>query len=125
MRTSETIGDAGPPRTDRARYAAALAAADDPELVFGPVLRTFRHLRAAVCSGDHAAAAIAARELELRCLQLCVCPAASAVAADDRRRVGDIIAGWAWPRRPALAAVLEASRAVEMRRWGGEVAGEA
>lgn len=125
MSPSGPIGDAGPSGADRERYAAALEAAADPELVFSAVSTTFKRLRVVVCAGDLAAGALAAHELELHCLQLCVAPPASAVAADDRRRVAQVIIGWAWPRRPALAAVLEAAIAGETRRWGAEVAGEA
>ncbi len=102
-------GDGGPSAADRGRYAAALAAAADPERVFALLLRAFERLRVAVCAGDPADGALVARELELHCLQLCVAPPASAVAADHRRRVAQVIIGWAWPRRPALAAVLEAA----------------
>ncbi|WP_237479381.1 hypothetical protein [Lichenibacterium dinghuense] len=116
---------AGPTARDRDRYAAALAGAADPELLFGPVLASFRRLTVAVSAGDRAVAARAAVVLERACLALCVVPAASAAAADDRRRVANIVAAWAWPRRPALAAVLAAGGAQEARRWGGEVAGEA
>jgi hypothetical protein len=31
--------------------------------------------------------------------------------------------GWAWPRDPALGAVLDAARRAESAAWGGEVAG--
>ncbi len=125
MSRGASTADGSPNAADRGRYAAALAAAADPGRMFDPLLRAFRRLRAAVCVGDLAAGALAARELELHGLQLCVAPAASAVAADDRRRVEAIIIGWAGPRRPALAAVLEADTEREARRWGGAVAGEA
>ena len=110
---------------DRARYAAVRAAAADPELLFGSALDAFHLLHAAVRASERAAAALATAEVESLCLALCASRAASARAADDRHRFLQIIIGWAWPRRPALAAALEASCAAEMGRWGGEVAGEA
>lgn len=125
MSQDEPIGDDGPSVADRNRYAAALAAAADPELTFGPIHSSFKRLEAAVCAGELATGAPAACDLELHSLQLCVAPAVSAVAADNRRRVAVIIAGWAWPRRPALAASLELNTKQEARRWGGPVAGEA
>ena len=125
MSRGTPIGDGGPSGADRERYAAALAAVINPELVFSAVSATFKRLRIVVCAGDLADGALIARELELHCLQLCVAPPASAVAADHRRRVAQVIIGWAWPRRPALATVLEAAIAGETRRWGAEVASEA
>ena len=125
MSRDEPTGGDGPSVADRDRYAAALKAAADPELTFGPIHSSLKRLEAAVCAGELAAGALAARDLELHSLQLCVAPAVSAVAADNRRRVAVIIAGWAWPRRPALAASLELNTKQEARRWGGPVAGEA
>lgn len=125
MSRGEPMAGDGSDAADRARHAAALAAEADPELAFGPVLVAFERMKLAVCAGDLAAGALAARELEICCLALCVAPAASAAAADDRRGVMKIIVGWAWPRRPALAAVLEVNIAEEARRWGGAVAGRA
>ena len=110
---------------DLTRYRAALAAADDPELVLGPVTDAFSDLHELVCAGDQLAASGAAIAVQDLCLQACVGPAASAEAADDKVQVLTIILRWAWPRAPATAAVLEAARAQELQRWGGEVRGRA
>jgi hypothetical protein len=56
------------------------------------------------------------------CLRLCVSPATSALAADDKTRFLALMVGWAWPRDPALGAVLDAARQAESAAWGEEIA---
>ncbi len=107
------------------RYIAAAAAADDPESVLGPATEVFGDLYELVRAGDRLAARGAAIVVQDLCLQACIAPAASAEAADDRIRFLAIMRHWAWTRAPAIAAVLEAARAQEFQRWGGEVSGEA
>ena len=119
------IGATEPSAVDLARYAAALAAADDPELVFDFLTDAFVDLYELVCAGDRLAASGAAITVQNLCLQACVVPAASVEAADDKVRVLAIVLKWVWPRAPATAAVLEAARAQELQRWGGEVRGRA
>lgn len=119
------IGATEPSDVDLARYRAALAAADDPELVFGPLTDAFQDLYVLVCAGDRLAASGAATTVQDLCLQACVVPAFSAEMADDKVRVLAIVLRWAWPRVPALAAVLETARAQELERWGGDVSGRA
>ena len=119
------ISATGPSAVDLARYAAALAAADDLELVFDPLTDAFGDLYELVCAGDRLAASGAALTIQNLCLQACVVPAASAEAADDKIRVLAIAIRWAWSRVPALAAVLEATIAQDRERWGGDVSGRA
>ena len=107
-----------PSAADLARYAAAAAAVADPERVLGPASVAFRTLYEAVRAGDGSAARAASLAVQDHCLQLCAAPATSARAADDKVRFLTIIIGWAWPRAPAVAAVLEASCAQELARWG-------
>ena len=57
------------------------------------------------------------------CLRLCASPSTSALAADDKTRFLGLIVGWAWPRDPALGAVLDAARRAESAAWGEEIAG--
>ena len=107
------------------RYASAAAAADDPESVLDAITGRFRDLTKLVRAGDRRAAKGAVIAVLDLCLQACVVASASAEAADDKVRVLTIIVGWAWPRAPATAAVLEAARAQEVQTWGGEVNGTA
>ena len=108
---------------DLARYAAAAAAADDPEQVLGPVTAIFGDLHRLVQAGDRLAADGASLAVQDLGLQLCASEAASARAGDDKCRVLAIIASWAWPRTAAVGAVLAESHAWEMRRWGQAVEG--
>ena len=118
-------GATEPLAVDLGRYTAARVAADDPELVLGPLTDAFGDLYYLVRAGDRLAASGAAITVQDLCLQACVVPAASAEAADDKIRVLAIILGWAWSRVPALAAVLEAAIAQERERWGGDASGRA
>lgn len=106
-----------PSAADLARYAAVAAAADDPERVLGPATDAFRDLHDLVHAGDRVAAAGAAIMVQDLCLQTGVTLAGSATAAENKVRFLAILQGWAWPRAPAVGAVLEASRAQELRRW--------
>ena len=112
------IGEIALPAADMARYAAAAGAADDPERILGPATGTFRALYEAVRAGDRRSAGVAALAVQDLCLTLCASTATSARASDDKVRFLAIILAWARPRVPAVAAVLEVSRAQEMRRWG-------
>ncbi len=107
------IADAG-----ISRFAAATAAAGDPERVMEAAGAAFVDLHALVRRGDTMAAAGAAITIQDLCLRLCVAPAGSARASDDKRRFLAIIIRWAWARDPAVAAVLEEKRQQELRRWG-------
>ena len=103
---------------DISRFAAATAAAGDPERVMEAAGAAFVDLHALVRRGDTMAAAGAAITIQDLCLRLCVAPAGSARASDDKRRFLAIIIRWAWARVPAVAAVLEENRQQELRRWG-------
>ena len=118
-------GATEPSAVDLARYTAARVAADDPELVLGPLTDAFGDLYCLVRVGDRLAACGAAIKVQNLSLQACVTPAASAEAADDKIRALAIVLGWAWSRVPALAAVLKAAMAQEGERWGGDVSGRA
>lgn len=123
----------GPPRriapapapADTTRYAAALAAAADPNGVMDGATERFRDMARSAAAGDRPAVLAAADGVAESCLRLCAAPAASPGAAENKVRFLDIMAGWAWPRRPALAAILDAAREAERRAWGGDVAGVA
>ena len=122
-RNTDPWAAAPPPAGDPARSPPAAAAADDPERVLGPATVAFRALYGAVCDGDGSAASAASLVIQDLCLQLCAGPVTSARAADDKARFLKIVIGWAWPRVPAVAAVLAASREWELRRWGQAVEG--
>ena len=106
---------------DLARYAAA-AAADDLEAVMKAAAEEFRDMTVlVVLHGDHVAAAGAAIAVQDAALQLCVSPAPSEKAADDRYRFLSILLEWAWPRAPAVAATLEACRRRDRALWGNNM----
>ena len=103
---------------DLVRYAAAAAAADDHEQTFGPAAAAFCDIRPLLLAGDRRAAdgaSIAAQDL---CLQLCASMADSVRASSHKCSFLETMIGWAWPRAPAVGAVLDASRAGELARWG-------
>ena len=96
-----------------ARYAEAAAAADDP----GVAMDAGTDLSAALATltrlGDRVAAAGAAVAVGDVCLRLCASLATSALAADDKARFLTLMVGWAWPRHPALGAMLDEARRTE------------
>ena len=107
---------------DLARYAAAAAAADDPEPLMEVAEAAFRDMTVlTILHGDRVAAAGAAIVVQDAALQLCVSPAASEKAADDRYRFLSILLEWAWPRAPAVAATLEACRRRDRALWGNNM----
>ena len=110
---------------DMARYAAAVAAAADPNGVMDAVTEQFRDLARLTAAGDRLAVLGATNRVSEGCLRLCAVPAASSAAAEDKARFLAIMAGWAWPRRPALAAIIDAAREAERQSWGGDVTGTA
>ncbi len=115
---TQSTGDAGLSALDLARYHAAAAAADDPETLMGATEAAFEDLFALTSAGDLSSAAGAAIVVQDRCLAICASQSTSARAGDDKARFLGIIARWAFPRSPAVAAVLEAARQDEIRRWG-------
>ena len=74
-----------------------------------------------VLHGDHVAAAGAAIVVQDLALQICVSPAVSEKAADDRHRFLSILLDWAWPRAPAVAAAIEASCRSDRTLWGADI----
>lgn len=108
-----------------ARYAEAAAAADDSGAVMDAGTDLFAALATLTRLGDRVAAAGAAVAVGDACLLLCASPATSAVAADDKARFLALMVGWAWPRHPALGAVLDAARGLELAAWGDDVVGAA
>ena len=107
---------------DLAGYAAAAAAADDPETVMQAGEDAFRDMtRLTILDGDRVAAAGAAIAVQNAALQLCVSPATSKKAADDRYRFLATLVDWAWPRAPAVAAALEVCRRVDRSLWGDDI----
>ena len=110
-------GDHGVPASDMERYRAVAARAGDPERLMEEAQWAFSDLMTLTNAGDRSAAAGAAISVLDRCLELCAAPSTTARAADDKRRFLRIIARWAFARSPAVAAVLEAARRDEERRW--------
>ena len=105
-----------------ARYVEAAATADDPGAVMDAATDAFAAMTALARQGDRVAMAGAAVAVGDVCLRLCVSPATEAGAADDKARFLALMVGWAWPRDPALGAVLDAARRAESAAWGEEIA---
>ena len=116
---------ATPSHADLERYDAAVAAAADPNSVMDTSTALFRTMARLTASGDHPAALGAANGVAEDCLRLCAVQAASSVAADDKIRFLTIMARWAWPRRPALAAVFDAAGEAERLAWGLDITSSA
>lgn len=117
-------GRASEPSTDdRARYAAARAAADHPNGVMDRATLAFSAMAAAAAARDGRGIKIHADEVVDLTLQLCAAPAVSAQAAGDKARFLILIVDWLARRRPATAALLAAARDCELAIWGGAEAG--
>lgn len=114
-----------PAPADVARYAAAVAAAADPDGTMDRATERFRDMAHLTDVGDRLTALGAANGVAEDCLRLCAVPAATASAAENKIRFLAIMSGWAWPRRPALAAIIDAAREAERRAWGGDLTGAA
>lgn len=107
---------------DRARYAAAAAAADDPNGVMDRATASFSAMAAAAAAGDRCGIAEHADQVVDLTLQLCAAPATSARSARNKARFLYMISDWLVRRRPATA-LLNAARDRELAVWGGETAG--
>lgn len=113
---------ASEPSTDeRARYAAACAAADHPNEVMDRATLAFSAMAAA--ARDRRGITIHADEVVDLTLQLCAAPAVSAQAAGDKARFLILIVDWLARRRPATAALLAAARDCELAIWGEDASG--
>ena len=110
---------------DMARYAAAVAAAADPNSVMDVATAQFRDMARLAAAGDRLAVLGAVNGVAEGCLRLCAVPAASPATAENKVRFLTIMAGWAWPRLPALAAIIDVAREAERQAWGGDVGGAA
>ena len=104
-----------------ARYAAALAAAADPNRVMDDAADLFRDMAVLARAGDRQAVSGAAIATGDACLRLCATLADSALAAENKVRFLRIVVGWAWVREPALGAVMEASIQADRRAWGDDL----
>ncbi len=101
---------------DVARFTAAAEAR--PDSLMDSATDAFAIMAAAAAQGARDAAAAAAVVVGDTCLQICVSPAATWRAAESKVRFLGIMIPWAWPRYPALGAVLDASRRAESEAWG-------
>ena len=100
---------------DAARFTAATEArlAD----LMDSATRAFAIMATAERRGNRdgvAASAIVASET---CLQVCVITATAWQEAETKAAFLSLMLGWAWPRHPALGAVLEAARRAEAVTW--------
>ncbi|MGI4765015.1 MAG: hypothetical protein ACRYGP_08110 [Janthinobacterium lividum] len=85
--------------------AAAEARADD---LMDSATASFRAMVTAAREGDRDGVAASAVVVADTCLQVCVIPAKTWEGADNKARFLRLMIPWAWPRHPALGAVLEA-----------------
>ncbi len=99
-----------PSPADMARYEGAVGAAANPDSVMDGVTARFRDMGRLAAAGERLALLGAANGDAEACLRLSVVPTTSSTAADSKVRFLAIMAGWAWLRRPALAAILDVAR---------------
>ena len=100
---------------DVARFTATAEANPDDLMDSATVI--FRAMATAAREGDRAGVAASAVVVADTCLQVCVSQAATWRAAESKVRFLGIMISWAWPRHPALGAVLEAARRAESETW--------
>ena len=101
---------------DIARFTAAAEAC--PDDLMDSATAIFRAMATAERQGDRGGVSASAVVVADTCLQVCVSQAATWRAAESKVRFLGIMIPWAWPRHPALGAVLEASRRAEAAAWG-------
>ncbi len=77
----------------------------------------FRAMTTAAREGDRDGMAASAVVVADTCLQICASPAKTWEAAENKTRFLRLMIPWAWPRHPALGAVLEAARRAEAEVW--------
>lgn len=99
------------------RFAAAMAAAGDPAALMDAATLKFQTLRSLLSAGDCEGLAEAARLVGDDCLRLCVVPANCERSAGEKVGFLRIMSRWAWSRRPALAAIMDAAIEAECRAW--------
>ncbi len=100
---------------DVARFTAAAEARPDDLMESAGV--AFAAMATAERQNDRDGVAKSAVVVADTCLQVCVSPAATWRAAENKVRFLGIMIPWAWPRHPALGAVLEAARRAESEAW--------
>ena len=100
---------------DIARFTAAARARSDD--LMDSATAIFRAMTTAAREGDRDGVAASAVVVADTSLQLCVSPATTREGAEDKARFLRLMVGWAWPRHPALGAVLEAARRAEAEVW--------
>ena len=96
---------------DIARFTAAAEAR--PDDLMDSAGAAFTAMAAAGRQGDRDGVAASAIVVADTCLQVCVSPAATWRAAESKVRFLGIMIPWAWPRHPALGAMLDAARRAE------------
>ncbi len=101
---------------DVARFTAAAEA--NPDDLMDSAGAVFKAMAAAERQADRDGVAASAIVVADTCLQLCVSPATTWRAAENKVRFLGIMIPWAWPRHPALGDVMEASRRAESDAWG-------
>ena len=79
--------------------------------------RAFAIMATAERRGDRDGVAASAIVASDTCLQVCVITATTWQEAETKAAFLSLMLGWAWPRHPALGAVMEASRRVEADAW--------
>ena len=100
---------------DIERFTAAARAR--PGDLMDSATAAFAAMTAAERQGDRDGVAASAVVVGNTCLQVCVSQATTWEAAENKTRFLRLMVGWAWPREPALGAVLEAARRAEVDLW--------
>ena len=102
-----------PDDVERFTAAAEAALAD----LMDSAATAFKAMAAAARHGERDGMAMSSVVVGDTCLQLCLIPAATWQEADSKVRFLGVMLPWAWPRHPALGAVLEAARRAESAAW--------
>ncbi|MGI4765264.1 MAG: hypothetical protein ACRYGP_09420 [Janthinobacterium lividum] len=100
---------------DIARFTAAAEAR--PNDLMDSATEAFRAMATAAREGDRDGVAASAIVVGDTCLQICVSPTTTWEGADNKARFLRLMSPWAWPRHPALGAVLEVARRAEAEVW--------
>ena len=100
---------------DVKRFTAAAEAR--PKDLMESASVAFRAMATAAREGDHDGVTASAIVIADTLLQVCVITATNWQEADTKAAFLNLMMGWAWPRHPALGAVLEAARRAESVEW--------
>ncbi len=103
---------------DVQRFAAAAEAR--PDDLMDSATTAFAAMATAARQGNRDCVAASAVAVGDTCLQVCGLRAETQRQAENKIRFLGLMIPWAWPRHPALGAVLEAARRAESAVWDSD-----